>query len=115
MPFTGGCHCGAVTFTVAADLPTTAMSCNCSLCRRKGMLLAFFPAGQFSATGEASLTTYQFNRHTIEHRFCAVCGVQPFAFGKNPDGSDARAINLRCVTDLDLDTIEIKKFDGASR
>lgn len=114
MSFTGSCHCGAVTFTVAADLPTSAMSCNCSHCRRKGLLLAFFPASQFSATGEASLATYTFNKHVIAHRFCTVCGVQPFAAGKGPDGSDTRAVNLRCVPDLDLDALAIRKIDGAS-
>ncbi|KFG88712.1 Aldehyde-activating protein [Sphingobium herbicidovorans NBRC 16415] len=31
MPYTGSCHCGAVTFTVA-DAPTEAMSCNCNVC-----------------------------------------------------------------------------------
>ena len=44
MPYTGSCHCGAVTFTVAADAPTEAMSCNCSHCSRKGFLLTFVPA-----------------------------------------------------------------------
>ncbi|MCB4859710.1 hypothetical protein K7W03_08860 [Sphingobium sp. PNB] len=50
MPYTGSCHCGAVTFTVAADAPSEAMTCNCSHCRRKGFMLTFVPADQFTST-----------------------------------------------------------------
>src|SRR3546814_5806215 len=78
MAFDGSCHCGAVTFTVDADAPETALSCNCSHCRRKGFLLAFLPADVFTLTsGEDALTDYHFNQHAITHRFCATCGAQP--------------------------------------
>ena len=43
MAYEGSCHCGAVTYTVEGDIPDTAMSCNCSHCRRKGFLLTFVP------------------------------------------------------------------------
>ncbi len=46
MSYTGTCHCGAVSFTVNADAPTSAVSCNCSHCRRKGFLLTFVPAAR---------------------------------------------------------------------
>ncbi|GAA4337441.1 GFA family protein [Pigmentiphaga soli] len=115
MPFEGSCHCGAVTFRVDADAPAQAITCNCSHCRRKGTVLAFFPADRFELTaGEDALRTYTFNTHRIEHRFCSVCGTQPFAFGSMPDGSPVRAVNLRCVPAIDLDALEIKRFDGAS-
>ena len=38
----GSCHCGRIAFTLEGDV-TEAMDCNCSLCRRRGGLLAFFP------------------------------------------------------------------------
>lgn len=114
MAYEGSCHCGAVTFTVDADLPAEAISCNCSHCRRKGFLLTFVPAGQVTATGEEALVEYRFNQHKLSHRFCATCGVQPFAEGKGPDGSVMRAINLRAVPDCDIDALTIKKVDGAS-
>ena len=115
MSFDGACHCGAVKFTVDAEVPTKALSCNCSICRQKGLLLSFFPASQFALTGEDSLTTYAFNTHKIQHRFCRVCGSQPFAAGKNPDGSEMRAINLRCVPSVSLEDLELQHFDGASK
>ena len=48
MAYSGSCHCGAVAFTVEGDPPAGAMSCNCSHCRRKGFLLTFVPAAQFT-------------------------------------------------------------------
>jgi len=115
MAYEGSCHCGAVAFTVDADLPKEAMSCNCSHCRRKGFLLTFLPAAQVTVTaGEDALVEYRFNQHKLAHRFCPTCGVQPFAEGAGPDGSAMRAVNLRAVPDCDLDALIVKKVDGAS-
>lgn len=114
MSFEGSCHCGAVQFKVDAQLPTQAMSCNCSHCRRKGFLLSFFPAEQFTLIqGQESLRSYTFNTHKIEHRFCEICGTEAFAYGANPDGSAVRAVNLRCVPAIDLDALELQHYDGA--
>lgn len=103
----GSCHCGAVKFEVQGDF-TEAMSCNCSHCKRKGFLLAFVPQSQFSLlSGEDKLTTYQFNKKQINHRFCQVCGVQ--AFGQ---GGEMVAVNLNCLEDFETDNLTIKKVDG---
>lgn len=115
MAFEGSCHCGAVEFSVDADPPAEAMSCNCSHCQRKGFLLAFLPADTFTLTkGEDVLTDYLFNKHNIRHRFCATCGTEAFAEGKGPGGFEVRAINLRCVPSIELDSLTINKVDGAS-
>ncbi|KRB82972.1 aldehyde-activating protein [Sphingomonas sp. Root710] len=115
MAYEGSCHCGKVAFAIEGDAPAEAMACNCSMCRRKGFLLAFVPAGQFTLLrGEEDLKSYLFNKHRIEHRFCTTCGTQPFAYGKMPDGSETRAVNLRCVETIDLDALAIKHVDGAS-
>lgn len=115
MAFDGSCHCGAVTFTIDAELPNEAMSCNCSHCRRKGFLLAFVPGEALTiTTGAERLIDYNFNRHVITHRFCGTCGCQPLAAGTAPDGSATAAVNLRCVPDADLDALTIVKVDGAS-
>jgi hypothetical protein len=116
MAYSGSCHCGAVAFTVDTALPDSAISCNCSHCRRKGLLLTFVPAEAFTLDkGEEALGTYRFNTHRIAHRFCTTCGCQPFAEGVGPDGKDMRSINLRCVPAADLDALKIQHFDGASR
>ncbi len=115
MAFQGSCHCGAVKFSVDAEMPKQAMSCNCSICRRKAMLMAFFPVAQFTLVqGEDAVETYAFNQHRLGHRFCKTCGIHAFAGGIGPDGNEMRAVNLRCVPEADLDALTIQKFDGAS-
>jgi hypothetical protein len=104
-----------VAFAVDADPPDAALSCNCSLCRRKGFLLSFHPASALSLMqGEESLRTYTFNKHRIQHQFCQICGTQTFAHATAPDGSPACAVNLRCVPSIDLDGLKLQHFDGAS-
>lgn len=109
------CHCGAVQAEVDSELPSQAVSCNCSLCSAKGLILAAVNRDQFKVTaGEDSLRTYRFNRKVIDHRFCETCGAQPFSEGTGRDGSAMAMINLRCAPDANLDEIEKIPFDGAS-
>ena len=115
MSYGGSCHCGAVKFVVNAEVPKEAMSCNCSHCRRKGFLLSFVPAQALSVVkGEHTLKDYFFNKHKIAHRFCNICGCQPFSLGVDASGNAMASINLRCVPSIDLDGLSIQKIDGAS-
>ena len=113
MKYKGSCHCGQVAFEVEGDL-TQAMECNCSHCSRKGFLLWFVPRSQFELIGEEGVTTYTFNKHAIEHQFCATCGCQPFAYGKDPSGAEMAAINVRCLSDIDLASVKRVPFNGRS-
>ena len=115
MAFQGSCHCGTVKFSVDAEMPKEAMSCNCSICRRKGTLMAFFPVAKFKLEqGEGALQVYKFHTHRLSHWFCKTCGIHPFAGGIGPDGNEMRAVNLRCVPEANLDSLKIQLFDGAS-
>jgi hypothetical protein len=112
--YTGGCHCGEVRYETTTDL-ATVMSCNCSRCTKVGALWTFVNADQFALrSGEECLTDYQFNRKVIHHLFCSVCGIESFARGKNPDGSDVVAVNVRCLDGLDVSTLSPTPFDGRS-
>ncbi|HYD06467.1 MAG TPA: GFA family protein [Reyranella sp.] len=114
MAFQGSCHCGAVKFSVDAEMPTEVMECNCSICRRKGVLMAFYPVAKVKVEGEAALQAYKFNKHVLSHWFCKTCGIHTFGGGKGPDGNEMRAINMRCVPDAKLGSLKIQHFDGAS-
>ena len=111
----GGCHCGSVRFRVQLD-DNQALACNCSMCRRMGWLLTFVQATSFELLkGDDAVTDYQFGKKHIHHLFCATCGIRSFARGENPDGGgETFAVNLRCLDDLDLSTLQIQEFDGAS-
>lgn len=113
--YTGSCHCGDVRYEVKTDL-ATVISCNCSICSRTGSLLTFVPATQFKLLkGEDALTDYRFNTHVISHVFCKRCGIKSFAKGKMPNGDETRAINVRCLEGLDLDSLTPTKYDGKSK
>jgi len=114
MKYRGSCHCGNISLVAQGEL-TEALSCNCSICQKKGSLLWFLPISQveISVDGD-TLGTYQFNKHVIEHHFCKICGIHPYAMGTDPKGNSICAINVHCIDDLDLDTIKINHFDGRS-
>jgi hypothetical protein len=112
--YDGGCHCGKVRYHATTDLKTV-ISCNCSICSKRGSLLTFVPASRFTLEkGEDSLTEYQFNKHVIHHMFCSTCGILPFARGTAPDGQEMVAINVRCLDGVDLKALTITEFDGRS-
>jgi len=71
------CHCGAVVLELALpDGIVNPRRCNCSICRRKGAIVASVPlAGLKVIRGEESLKLYQFNPKTAKHYFCAHCGI----------------------------------------
>ena len=112
MKHAGGCHCGKVRFEVDMDIKEV-MSCNCSICSKKGHLLAFAPDANFKLlSGEADLSTYLFNKKVIQHMFCSTCGIGPFGLGAMPDGTKMRAINVRCIDNVDLSQYPVKHVNG---
>ncbi|USA40290.1 GFA family protein [Pelagerythrobacter marinus] len=115
MSYTSTCHCGTIGATIAGDLPAEAMTCNCSICRRKGTVLHFVPADAASLHAPADkLRDYRFGKNAIHHHFCMDCGCTPFATGTDPQGNAMVAVNLRCVEDCDLDRLKLTAVDGAS-
>ena len=113
--YSGGCQCAKVRYEVQMDIGEV-LSCNCSRCGRLGSLMAFAPATQFKLlSGNADLTKFEFNKHTIEHQFCSTCGIQSFAIGIHPKtGAEMAAINVRCLDNVDLDSLKVRKVDGKS-
>lgn len=71
------CHCGGVVLEL--ELPEGIVKprrCDCSLCRRKGAIVASVPlSGLRILEGAELLTLYQFNTHVARHYFCSRCGI----------------------------------------
>ncbi len=110
--YTGSCHCGVVRYEVTTTLGTV-IACNCSMCGRAGTLLTFVGVDKFKLlSGDDALTDYQFNKHVIHHTFCKICGIKPFAKGKDKHGNETRAINVRCLEGVDLASLKIHEYDG---
>ncbi|WP_456304501.1 GFA family protein [Acidisoma silvae] len=67
----GSCHCGTVRWRFEG-VPTSATSCNCSICRRHGALWAYgFEGEAISVSGETG--TYVWNNKALAFHFCARC------------------------------------------
>ena len=112
----GGCHCGAVRYTVELDREASALSCNCSMCAKAGTLLSFVPAERFHRErGEDATGDYLFNTQHIHHLFCRTCGIKSFARGKGRDGREMVAVNVRCLDGFEPEQFRVTPVDGRSR
>ncbi len=107
----GGCHCGAVKFTVNAPAEITAIRCNCSLCRMTGFLHLIVEKADFTLLqGRDNLSCYSFNTHTAQHLFCKTCGVKSFYVPRShPEGY---SVNVNCLDHSTLKGITFQDFDG---
>ncbi|AMO21874.1 GFA family protein [Ramlibacter solisilvae] len=115
MKYRGSCHCGQVAYEVEGEI-SGVISCNCSMCQRKGSLLWFVPRESLTLlTPENASSVYKFNKHVIAHHFCPSCGIHPYGEGRDPQGRAIAAINIRTLEDVDLAEIAVTPFDGRSK
>ena len=108
----GRCHSGQVAFEVEGEI-ASVMACNCSMCQRKGTLMWFVPRAALTLlTPPETMATYTFNKHVIQHRFCPTCGIHPFGEGTGPGGAPMAAVNVRCLDGVDIDALDVRRYDG---
>ncbi len=110
MKVSGGCHCGAVRFTLSLpEPPVPALDCNCSICQRSGFLHVIVPHGELSLErGEEALTSYRFGTGAAEHLFCRHCGVKSFYQPRSHP--DSWSVNARCLDEPVA--LAIEAFNG---
>ncbi len=109
----GKCHCGEVGWTLET-LPTSVTACNCTICRRYGVLWAYVYMGHdLQTTGQ---TTPYLRRDSgdICFHFCAMCGcvTHLVASAKGADGRIQAAVNVRMSDPSPIGEIPIRHFDG---
>lgn len=112
---TGKCHCGSVEFEVTLDNGLeNVRRCNCSLCRRKGALMAGVPlSGLRVIKGENALTLYQWNTETAKHYFCKICGI--YTHHQRRSDPTQFGFNIACIEGVDPFSFEPAPVgDGAS-
>ena len=107
--YAGRCHCGVVRYEVETDLARVIV-CNCSHCEKKGLLLNFVDKDKFKLlSGKENLTEYRFNKKTIRHLFCRICGTESFAEGVT---FPKAAVNVRCLDNVDLSNLTLTPYNG---
>ena len=109
----GSCHCGAVHFEITADI-YGLRRCNCSICRRKGAIMAICQIEEFSLiAGEQYLSHYHWNSRNAAHYFCSICGI--YTHHKRRSDSNSFCYNLGCIEEVDAASdADIRLIDGAS-
>lgn len=109
------CHCGAVELELS--LPNGIVDprrCDCSICRRKGAIVASVPlSGIRIVKGEDVLTLYQFNTMTAKHYFCSVCGI--YTHHQRRSNPQEYGYNVGCLEGVNpFDLGEVPTNDGVN-
>lgn len=109
------CHCGAVVLEL--DLPNGIVDprrCNCSMCRRKGAVVAAVPlSGLRVVKGADVLRLYQFNTRTAKHYFCSVCGI--YTHHQRRVNPNEYGFNVGCLEGVDpFDIPSVPTSDGVN-
>lgn len=114
--YEGGCHCGAVSYTVKLSPPLSegvVSQCNCSICHINGQLMVYPLESQITwHSGKDSMTGYTFGPAKIMHFFCPTCGTS--LGGKSTEGvfANNRAVNVRTLRGVDIESLKLRKLDG---
>ena len=109
----GTCHCGAVTWRLAA-MPESVTACNCTICRRYGVLWAYGHVGHdIEITGD-SKTYRRTDGGAVDFHFCSHCGcvTHYIATKPNEEGRHWTAVNMRMTDPEPIAHLEIDHFDG---
>lgn len=107
----GSCHCGAVRWRFE-DRPDDAKACNCTICRRYGVLWMYGHEGERI---KVSGNTHTYVRgEWVEFHFCPTCGCVAFwrAQRTDQDGRRRMAVNARLAEPEAVANIPVDHFDG---
>jgi len=108
----GACHCGAVRWSFAGT-PESATACNCTVCRRYGVLWAYdYEDERIRVSGPTKV--YAWGSRSIGFHFCADCGCVAYwrALAPGEDGRRRIAVNLRLAEPGLVGAIVVDHFDG---
>ena len=121
MPVTGSCHCGAVRIEVPSA-PEWLASCNCSICRKLGSLVAYYP-DDGSVRVEGKTEPYIWGDRMIALHHCRVCAC--FTHWETTGESYGRqGVNARLLDQFSLENgrplfqgeeLDVRYFDNADR
>ena len=112
---TGTCHCGATGWKFDG-MPDSATACNCTLCRRYGVLWIYDYEGEkISLFGPRSTYTRKDEPNPgLEIHFCPECACVLSWRGLGTDANGRRriAVNLRLTEPAPVAHLPIDHFEG---
>ncbi len=109
----GRCICGAVHWRFAGQ-PDGATACNCSACRRYGVLWAYDYEGEGITVSGPTAAYMRRESSPLGFHFCPTCGAVAYWRATEPgkDGRRRIAVNLRLAEPEAVADIPIDHFDG---
>ena len=108
----GTCHCKAVRVEVPRR-PRTLTSCNCSICRRYGVLWAYYKASDVRVICEAGATeAYSWGRKALNFVRCATCGCIMNWERVRPRKVNYMGVNARNFEPDVVASVRIRLLDG---
>ncbi len=111
----GSCHCGAVHWSFDG-VPESATACNCTLCRRYGVLWIYDYEGErIKISGPSAVYTRNDRTNpALEIHFCGRCGCVSCWRGLKLDADGRRriAVNIRLTEPGKVVHLPIDHFDG---
>ena len=111
MSVAASCHCGACVVAVAAA-PVEVTDCNCSICRRYGVLWAYYKPADVDLSGVGATDTYAWADRSIAFYRCAACGCVTHWAAVNP-ARQRMGINARLLPSDVLAAARVRLLDGA--
>ena len=108
------CHCGAVRVDVPRR-PKSITNCNCSICRRYGVLWAYYKADDVRVTAEPGATQdYSWGDKQLKFVRCAGCGCVMAWEPIERNSASRMGVNARNFEPEALGPVRIRRLDGAS-
>jgi hypothetical protein len=106
------CHCGAVRL-VCETAPTEITDCNCSVCRRYGVLWAYYSPTQVTQVPASALSDiYMWDDRVIRFHRCRTCGCVTHWSPVDPSLGRMR-VNARLMPPAEIAGVRVRKLDGA--
>jgi len=111
----GSCHCGAVRWEFDGE-PESATACNCTICRRYGVLWAYGHEGD-GVRVSGSTSVYAWAGKRLGFHFCPDCGCIAYwrAIAPAQDGRRRIGVNLRLAEPEAVGAIAVRHLDGLGR
>ena len=115
MKIESSCHCGTLKLEIEGEIPASLTSCNCSICKRHGGLFAYYIPTTVKVLGNPDSTDeYVWGDRSIAVVRCKSCGCVSHWQSLDPKQNDRMGVNARLFTNVEIDRIPIRRFDGAT-
>ena len=106
------CHCGSAKLEILTA-PDEVNECNCSICRRYGVLWAYYSPAHVCIIAKSATDRYLWGEKSIEFHRCQNCGCVTH-WAAVDRGADRMGVNARLMAPETLAAARVRHSDNAS-